>query len=139
MSKERNEMIKALKNIVVPQLRERGFKGSFPHFRRATETKINLLTFQFDQRGGGFVIEISQCPLDGVTTAWGQHISANQASAWDMHPDERFRLKPGSGNSTIDWFRYDKKSLLPPSSVYKKTAKSVLPFLEKAEEWWSDG
>nr|WP_268888411.1 DUF4304 domain-containing protein [Heyndrickxia shackletonii] len=42
-------MISALKKIVVPELRERGFKGSFPHFRRIFENKIDLITFQFDK------------------------------------------------------------------------------------------
>jgi hypothetical protein len=30
------------------------------------------LTFQFDRHGGGFVIEIGQCPADGCTTHWGE-------------------------------------------------------------------
>lgn len=138
MSKERDKMNEALKNIVVPRLRQKGFKGSLPHFRRRGETKIDLLTFQFDKRGGGFVIEISKCPTDGITTAWGRHILADKVSALDMHPDERLRLKPSSGISTDDWFRYDKKPLLSPSSVYEKTARSVLPFLEEAEQWWAE-
>src|SRR5947208_777433 len=38
MSDDRDKMIETLKEYVVPVLRERGFKGSFPHFpvRRAT-------------------------------------------------------------------------------------------------------
>jgi len=49
MSDERDRMIETLKEYVVPVLRERGFKGSFPHFRRPTATAIHLLTFQFDK------------------------------------------------------------------------------------------
>ncbi len=30
----RPEMIVALKDVVAPELRARGFKGAFPHFRR---------------------------------------------------------------------------------------------------------
>lgn len=55
----REEMIKSLSEIVVPKLRQFNFKGSFPHFRRQTAERINLLTFQFDRSGGGFVIEIA--------------------------------------------------------------------------------
>ena len=54
------------------------------------------------------MIEISKCPPDGVTTARGKHIAANRVSAWDVHSDERLRLKPGPAGSTDDWFRYDK-------------------------------
>lgn len=127
-------MVKALQEIVVTRLREKGFKGSFPHFRRPSKEKIDLLTFQFDKWGGGFVIEISRCPPEGITTHWGEPIAANKVRAWDMHPDERFRLQPGSGNSISDWFRYDKPHFL--KDVFKKTAKEVLPYLEVAENWW---
>jgi hypothetical protein len=134
MSQEHERMVKALQEIVVTKLREQGFKGSFPHFRRASKEKIDLLTFQFDKWGGGFVIEISRCPPDGITTYWGEHIAPNKARAWDMHPDERFRLQPGPGGSTSDWFRYDKPSA--HEDVFEKVAKEVLPLLEVAEKWW---
>ena len=58
-------MISKLKKIVVPGLRERGFKGSFPHFRRISEKKIDLITFQFHRYGGGFVIEVEVCSPEG--------------------------------------------------------------------------
>jgi len=81
MSKERDKMVEALKKSVVPKLKEMGFKGSFPHFRRANETAIHLLTFQFDKWGGGFVIEIAQCPIIGITTHWGEQIAPNKVNA----------------------------------------------------------
>jgi len=80
------------------------------------------------------VIEIANCPTDGMTTHWGKHIPPNLVRAWDVHPLERFRLLPGAGNSTSDWFRYDRPGLR--EDVFEKTAREVLPFLEKAEEWW---
>jgi len=68
MSEAHDEMVKAIKRIVAPRLREMGFKGSFPHFRRPTKAQIDLLTFQFDNQGGGFILEISRCPTDGIRT-----------------------------------------------------------------------
>jgi hypothetical protein len=44
-------MVSSLKSIFVPALRERGFKGSLPHFRRLMSDRIDLLTIQFDRRG----------------------------------------------------------------------------------------
>jgi hypothetical protein len=133
-SAEHEKMIKALKEIVVTRLREQGFKGSFPHFRRLGKEKIDLLTFQFDPWGGGFVIEISKCPADGITTYWGKHIPPNKVNAWYMHPSERLRLQPRVSSSPSDWFRYDKANL--HEDIFEKTARSVFPFLEKAELWW---
>jgi hypothetical protein len=133
-SQEHEKMVKALKEIVVTRLRQQGFKGSFPHFRRLGDEKIDLLTFQFDPWGGGFVIEISKCPENGITTPWGEDIPANKVMAWDMHPSERIRLQPRVSSSTSDWFRYDKPA--PRDDNFEETARDVLPFLEKAEQWW---
>ncbi len=134
MSQARESMIRALQEIVVPRLREQGFKGSFPHFRRSSKEKIDLLTFQFDKWGGGFVIEISKCPSEGITTYLGEPIPPNKVTAWDLHPDERYRLQPRRGSSPSDWFRYDNPTR--QEDVFEKTARQVLPFLLEAEKWW---
>lgn len=52
----RDEMNHALKVRFVPGLRQLGFKGSLPHFRRQRESRVDLLTVQFDRHGGGFVV-----------------------------------------------------------------------------------
>jgi hypothetical protein len=127
-------MVKALQARVVPRLRELGFQGFFPHFRRIGSDKIDLLTFQFDKWGGGFVIEISKCPPDGIQAMTNEHIPPTKVTAWHMHPTERFRLQPGPENSPAGWFRYDHTLLF--EDIYDKTAKEVLPFLEQAEQWW---
>ena len=133
-------MIKALNIIIVPLLRARHFKGSFPHFRRIKETQIDLLTFQFDRNGGGFVIEISKCPPDGITTAWGEDIPGTKVTAWDTHPNDRLRLQPGHDGTTKDWFRFDQRPifLLFEKNMYERVAKSVIPFINKADAWWND-
>ena len=96
----------ALKRIVVPELRHAGFAGSFPHFQRVRQV-VDLVTFQFDRHRGGFVIEVATGEPAGFTTHWGKHIPANKLTAWDLHPDQRKRLKPASGSGTDSWFRYD--------------------------------
>ena len=136
MSQERERMIEALQQIVTPKLRDSGFKGSFPHFRRVSSQQIDLLTFQFDKYGGGFVIEMAKCPPAGFTTYWGKHIPPNKVQAWDMHPDQRPRLQPGKGGSTADWFRFDRDPSDRHKSIFTETAESVLPFLDAAETWW---
>ena len=125
-------MIAALKEIVVPSLRKNGFTVSFPHFRRSFDRRVDLITFQFDKWGGGFVIEISQCPSEGVTTHWGAHIGPNKVNAHDLDPKDRLRLQPKEGGSTDDWFRYD-------AGNYETTARAVIPFLAAAEGWWQKG
>ena len=103
----RENMDAALKAVVVPSLRKHGFTGSLPHFRRIKE-EVDLLTFQFDRHGGGFVIEAAKGKKEGFTTHWGQHIPASKLTAWDLHPNDRKRLKPPAVSDTDYWFRYDR-------------------------------
>jgi hypothetical protein len=126
----RKEMIAVLKRIVVTALRHRGFTGSFPHFRRLGSKQIDLISFQFDKWGGGFVVEISKCGTDGVTMPWGERISSKKITAHDLHPKDRFRLGC-EGPSTEDWYRYDSGNTL------ESVAHEVAQQLDKAEKWWA--
>ncbi|MDF7800823.1 DUF4304 domain-containing protein [Pontiellaceae bacterium B1224] len=103
---DRDSINSALKRIVIPELRKQGFKGSLPHFRRITD-HVDLLSFQFNKYGGGFVVEVAKGDCDDFTTYWGKYIPANKLSAWDLHPDNRTRLKPNQGSGIDCWFRYD--------------------------------
>src|SRR4051812_493253 len=107
MSLSRNAMIAALKKKVVPFLHDEGFSGTFPHFRRIAPAGIDLITFQFDQHGGGFVIETGCAPLQGTTLYWGKQVPPEKITAWDLHPDKRKRIQMRAGSSQEDWFRYD--------------------------------
>jgi hypothetical protein len=121
----------ALKETLVPALRDRGFRGSLPHFRRLLATRVDLLTVQFDLRGGGFVIEISRCSPEGITTSWGEHIPAEKVTAHSLHPEQRHRLgSPGHG-ADGRWFRFD--GWKPISWV----ARATLGHLEEADRWWA--
>src|SRR5687767_1809037 len=137
MSADREKMIAALKECVVPVLKARGFKGSFPHFRRPTDTAIHLLTFQFDKWGGAFAVEIASCPPEGLTTHWGEHIPPGKVTAHHMNP--RLRLRLGSSGEHGDhWFRYDRRNWLSLTDPYQKAVQDLLPLLDnQAEFFWS--
>lgn len=139
-SSDREKMNKNLNEIVVPELRRLKFKGSFPHFRRHTTERINLLTFQFDRSGGGFVIEIANCKSDGFTTSWGLEIKSNKVTAHDMNKRKRIQSNMKTKSSlNEDWFRYDKKYLFGLGDIYKKVCKDVLSKLTIAEDYWRNG
>ena len=104
---DREAMKIELKRIVQPQLRGAGVSGLFPHFRRIGPETTDLLSFQFDWNGGGFVIEIARCPPDRSVTAWGAHIAPTKAAAFDVHPKFRKRIQPKAGGGTYSWFRFD--------------------------------
>ena len=56
-SLELASMKKALSEQVFPMLRNAGFKGSYPHFRRITADKVDLLSFMSPGDAGcGFCV-----------------------------------------------------------------------------------
>lgn len=97
-----------LRASVLPTIRQSGFSGTFPHFRRSVAEFIDLLTFQFDRNGGGFLVEVARCPIDGVVTHWGKVILPKKVTAWDVHPTRRKRVQSFDSGGTDGWFRFDR-------------------------------
>ena len=67
MSVHHDLMMKALKTRLLPALRDRGFKGRFPHFRRAGPDRIDFVMIQFRREGGSFTINIGQSGPEGIS------------------------------------------------------------------------
>jgi hypothetical protein len=133
MSNSRDQMIAALREIVFPVLRELGFSGSFPHFRRIHPAQIDLLTFQFNRHGGSFVVEIAVCAPEGFTTTWGKHVEPKKVSAHDLHPNQRLRLGSHPPQQTDHWFAYEPER----SSIYTDTASALVSLLHSdAVSFW---
>jgi len=133
MSEDRIAMIESLRQRAVPRLRELGFKGSFPHFHRPLSERTDLLTFQFDKYGGGFVVEIAKAPPGGFTTSWGEVVPTNKLSVSFLPPEERLRL--GSRRSGGDhWFRYDRGGFLGRRPTFDELAEQVRELLHNHRE-----
>lgn len=122
----------ALKEYVVPKLRERGFQGSFPHFRRLKDDQTDLLTFQFSRWGGEFVVEVAIGPSEPFDAHWGKRIEPRKMTAHDI--GARMRLGPKKEGESDYWFKYEgwgKKS-------YKKLSEMVIAHVEsEAELFWN--
>jgi hypothetical protein len=128
-------MRSALAARVVPALRERGMRGSFPHFRRIGPSSTDLLTFQFDKYGGGFVIELGVGPADEFVTDWGARIPAGRLTAFDVPLAARARLQPRPG-SADSWFRYEAGLFRRGAARFERAARQVLEVLPHADAWW---
>jgi hypothetical protein len=122
-------MIKALKITVVSYLREHGFKGAFPHFRRQKENHIDLITFQFNRYGGSFVVELAFCPAEGITTSWGEHISPKKVTAHDVN--ERYRLNEDLNDASKQWFHFENAI---DEKDYEQVASEVKQLLHRKIE-----
>jgi hypothetical protein len=127
---QRKDAIKILQSIVVPNLRKRGFKGSFPNFRRPAPHHLDLLTFQFDRYGGGFVVVLASGPLEGLTTYWGEFIPPEKLTP--SYLGRSFRLG-GNAQKSDHWFRYDEAT-----ASLTDIADDIICLLDaQAEQWWA--
>ena len=142
--KSRPIMDRMLKEIFAPELRARGFIGSFPHYRRIASGRIDLISFQYLRRGGQFAVELSQCAAQGIKTEWGEEIPPTNVTVHDTGPGDRFRLSHKWG-----WrgkiFVFDTPSYDPPiahteaameASCTKAARLALKAFNEQAERWW---
>ena len=120
-------ILKVLKAQVVPLLRERGFSGSFPHFRRIQTDRIDLLSFQFDKYGGGFVIELAKSLPTGIQMSWGELIPPTKVTT--QHVNVRLRLG-AKGENEDYWFRYDK------GQTCEEVALQIIPLFDTQGETW---
>jgi hypothetical protein len=59
-------MDSALKATFVSALRALGFKGSYPHFRRLIDSRVDLVGLQFSQWGPQFYVEIGRGSSSGI-------------------------------------------------------------------------
>ena len=142
MSEERKLMEKALKEVFIPELRERSFNGSFPHFRRIKESRIDFLTIQFNSAGGSFVVEIAKFGPNGIEKGYGSQHPVKKLNV--QYFRERLRLGTALEDGISDyWFEfgrrsYDEPTFIKPYDHYLNVASSVLPYLDsQAEKWWS--
>lgn len=141
MHPARVKMEAAIKSIVVPELRQLGFKGTLPHFRRVDHGKADLITFQFNLSGGGFVAELAVCTESEIAAHWRADLSLKKVTAHDMS----FRRRLGSTSQGSDhWFVYGLRNYEPnhervnPDSEFKRLALSVVALLiSQAEPWWA--
>ncbi|MBS1994531.1 MAG: DUF4304 domain-containing protein [Cyanobacteria bacterium SZAS LIN-3] len=129
---DRKCMHAALKKIIVPDLRARGFKGRYPHFRRIAATHTDLLNFQFDKYHRDlFVINITQAPGSGMyTTRLGDQFHRDNLKYFQV-TESTYRLQPKSIGGADDWFAYAQEN-------YDEIARSILPYIKRADQWFAD-
>ncbi|MFC7371859.1 DUF4304 domain-containing protein [Fictibacillus iocasae] len=130
MSSHRDALVTSLNEIVIPHLRERGFKGSLPHFYRKCADRTDLIMFQFSLYGEVLYVEISKCSKDGYTEeTTGKHISPQKVKVYQIgggSPYNRTRI----GKDSDDEFTFNEKTT-------DETARKIVDALDEAEKWWS--
>ena len=94
MTLPRPEMDQALKSAFVPCLRELGFRGTYPHFRREGPTHIEVVGVQFSQWGGQFYIEVGLGDKAGESLPLAGFVPAGKLKHYHVWPRERIGANP---------------------------------------------
>jgi hypothetical protein len=133
MSESRDKMIEALRRIAVPTLRDMGFRGSFPHFKRVRNSQIDLLMFQFNRWGGSFVVEVAFCDPAGWTHRNGRHVTPEKVRVGDISPKQRLRLGSHPPKQADHWFSFEPEC----NSIYADTALEALSLIRsQGDDFW---
>lgn len=132
---DRKDINTFLREKIIPWFRKIGFKGSLPYLRRITDCTVDLVTFQFDRNGGGFVIELAQTKNEVFKTYWGKEILQSKLTAYDLNNRTRIHPKGILKDSlTDDWFRFDKGGLF--TDPLKKIEKDIENNMETIENYF---
>jgi hypothetical protein len=133
MSASRDKMINALRQIVVPTLRDMQFKGTFPHFKRPRESQMDLLAFQFSRWGGSFVIEVAWCDPKGWLKRTGEIVEPDEVRVNHINPKQRLRLGSNPPKQADYWFRFEPES----DGIYADVALEALTLVRsQGEDFW---
>ena len=137
MSEHREHMTHALKRTLLPMLREKGFAGSFPNFRRKLDDRIDFLNVQFGREGGRFCLNIGQTGPQGLQDPAWPDLALTETTVGHL----RHRSRVHRGFLYKQWFdfgprSYDPPKAVKPSSYYEAIATRAAQAFEKDGERW---
>jgi len=106
----REKMNKALKEITIPFIRNKGFKGTFPNFTKVNEIEVVSLKFQFSQFSSQFVVELNSSTKGKIRHRLGSH--KNQKDYW-----------------------YDFNAVENSEDIYRLRAEEIIANWDEFERW----
>ena len=131
----KQEIELALKKTLIPILRDMGFKGSLPNFRRIDEGFISLINFQFYSSGGSFCVNLSYAGPNRENVGHCPPAELNNLTV--SHTRDRIRLGETQGDN---WFSFgttnygECRGTPEPLSQIITTIGQLLR--DQAEPWW---
>ena len=105
-----------------------------------TETKAELLTFQFNSSGGSFVVELAVCSVIDIENHWRADLTLKNVTSHDMKSRQRLGSK---AKGSDQWFVYGKRNYeaghdkIESDVTYQNIAAEVVSLLNsQAEPIW---
>ena len=125
----REIMLAVLKEHTFPLLKEHGFTGKYPNFRRKLDNCIELISFQTNKRSGSFTIEVSAVFPGSVDPNYTLYEGVTEDTFGVEATSKRYRL-PGMYDG---WFYYRdiyrKRTLVFGSIYYDVPEKEAATFI----------
>jgi hypothetical protein len=139
MSADRKAVEQALKKGCVPELRSAGFRGSFPHFYRATDDGfVALISFQFFSSGGSLCINLSYADPERKNIYFRPDTEPKKLRASQARVFHRLGARSEGSDC---WYSFGKTSYgefrgqpLPLADLVETVRQR---FKSEAEGWWS--
>ncbi len=133
-------MEKALREIFAPKLREKGFKGSLPHFRRISLDRVDYVSVQFNTSGGSFVVEVVAAGPNGKPTGYGKDFPIEKLTVAFFRDRLRLGSEPEKGEPD-HWFQFGPKSYefsrtVPGFEHFESVAVQAASFVDSQMESW---
>jgi len=133
MSSTRPRVEAALKGVVVPYLRSRGFRGSFPSFQRRRDRCIQLVEFQFHRYREAFAVNVGAILEGEILSAVPKGLSEQKIRASHLPLDRRLRLGSTPPGRRDHWFSFEAEA----DATLNIVAETVVRLLrEQANAYW---
>lgn len=143
----------ALKRIVLPALRARGFEGELPDLRRVSAEGRHFFNVQTNKYGGSFIVNLGRIPPGPFTTSSGEFVPPDLLSIIHARGNDEARLRAVPNVLTEVWFQYGQaeqskawaglRPLLglgnpkPFVPEFERVAHELLALLPECDQWWA--
>jgi len=138
MSKEKKQMIVALKDKVIPILRAEGFTGTFPYYYRQNKNRADFISFVFSVYGGNFRLTVGHYPTtDFRKSPKPKSEGPKEKIQTTIVFDQILKLETQDKKGPMALVREYEKTL--DQNVYDEAAEEALKYINtEAKKFWNN-
>lgn len=139
MSREGDLMRKALKKVLLPELKLNGFVGTTSSFQRLSPENLDLLSIQYRKYGGQFILEFARRERGAFSTSWGEIVPEEKIGVAHVSPLRRARLQRTHEESGEVFGGFKFSGFGEDLAKYNALASQVASLLPQVNAWLESG